>query len=224
MTATPKPEARSGGPRPRLSRDDVARRALEFLDTHGLEGLSMRRLAGEIGVGTMTLYGYFASKDELLDAVVDAAVADREIPLEGGSWQERLRRLMHFTHDAVGRHPALVKLRAERPVLRPEALRFCERTMTILLDAGFAKADAARAFRLFFTYVLGFALFSPAGSEQDAAAASRRAMLPLDPEEYPSMLGASRELAGAMAGTDAFAFGLDTIIAGLESRLKAAGG
>src|SRR4051812_33187836 len=108
--------------KPRLSRDEVAGRALEFLDEHGLDGLSMRRLAGELGVGTMTLYGWFRSKDELLDAVVDAAVAEHGPPEMDGPWQDRLRELMRFTREALGRHPAVVRLRAERPILRPEAL------------------------------------------------------------------------------------------------------
>src|SRR5215213_7832595 len=171
MTPSVKP-----APRTRLSHDAVAAAALEFLDGHDLEELSMRRLAGELGVGTMTLYGYFRSKDELLDAVVDAAVSDQPAPPDDGPWQERLRALMRDSRAALDRHPALVKLRVHRPVLRPEALRFCERTMSILADAGLPPDAAARAFRLLFTYLLGYAAFSPAGSEDEAARMSRAAM------------------------------------------------
>jgi AcrR family transcriptional regulator len=202
----------------------VAQAALDFLDQHGLEALSMRRLATELGVGTMTLYGYFRSKDELLDAVVDTAVAGRVSPHLEGSWQDRLRQLMRATRSGLGRHPALVKLRVQRPVLRPEALRFCENTMEILREAGFEPGEAARAFRLFFTYVFGFAAFSPAGSEEDAAKRSRQAMRALAPDEYPAMAEASEELALAMAGADTFDFGLDLIIEGLEHRLGHASG
>jgi AcrR family transcriptional regulator len=217
----PKPSP-APAPRNRLSREEVASSALAYLDRHGLDGLSMRRLAGELGVGTMTLYGYFRSKDELLDAVVDAAVADRPAaPLEG-DWPDRLRRLMGDTREALGRHPALVQLRVQRPVLRPEALRFCELTMEILTGAGFSHDDAAQAFRLFFTYVFGYAAFSPAGSEEEAAQRSRTAMRALAPEEYPVMTAAGDQLARAMAGGDTFDFGLDLIIGGLEQRLAAA--
>jgi hypothetical protein len=105
-------------------------------------------------------------------------------------------------------------------VLRPEALRFCERTMAILQDAGFDSEDAARAFRLFFTYVFGFAAFSPAGSEESQAAQARAAMRELPPGDFPAMTAAAEHLAHAMAGQDAFDFGLDLIVAGLEARLR----
>jgi AcrR family transcriptional regulator len=208
-------------PRTRLSRDEIARAALGFLDHNGLEALSMRRLAAEMGVGTMTLYGHFRSKDELLDAAVDMAVADAPPPALAGDWRDRLRQLMSATRAALERHPALVKLRVQRPVLRPEALRFCEQTMSILREAGFASHEAARAFRLCFTYLFGFAAFSPAGSEAEAARRSGEAVRALPPDEYPAMAAAAEELAQAMAGADTFDFGVDLIIAGLEHRLAA---
>src|SRR3954469_1373321 len=161
--------------RPRLSREQVATAALELLDRDGLEALSMRRLAEGLGVGTMTLYGYFRSKDELLDAVIDAAVADREPFVFEGTWQEQIRRLMQRSRRRLGRHPALVKVRADRPVLRPEALRFAETGVTILRGAGFGRTDAARAFRLLFTYVFGYVSFSPEETAEDAKRESRAA-------------------------------------------------
>src|SRR4051812_40369485 len=171
--------------RARLSSEQVAAAALELLDRDGLEALSMRRLAGELGVGTMTLYGYFRSKDELLDAVVDAAVAEREPFSFEGSWQDQIRRLMQSSRRNLARHPGLVKVRAERPVLRPEALRFAETGVTILRRAGFPGRDAARAFRLLFTYVFGYVSFSPDETAGDARRDARSAVAALPPDEYP---------------------------------------
>lgn len=215
--------AKPADARNRLSHEAVARAALEFLDRHGLEELSMRRLATELGVGTMTLYGYFRSKDELLDAVVDAAVAERPPVAAGGPWQERLRALMRGSREGLDRHPAIVKVRMQRPVLRPEALRFCEQTMALLAEAGLGTDDAARTFRLLFTYVLGYSGFSPQGSEEDAARTSHEAMRALPPGDYPAMHAARDELARAMAGTGAFEFGLDVIVAGIERLAPPAG-
>jgi AcrR family transcriptional regulator len=210
-------------PRARLSREQVAREALELLDRHGLEALSMRRLADQLGVGTMTLYGYFSGKDDLLDAVIDAAVADREhVELEG-PWQDQLRRLMQASRRGLGRHPSLVKVRAERPVLRPEALRFAESGLTILRGAGFDRTDAARAFRLLFTYVFGYVSFSPEQGAEDARRESRVATAALPPEEYPTLTDTADQLADAMAGDTTFDFGLDRIIDGLEAHLRHAG-
>jgi AcrR family transcriptional regulator len=204
-----------------LSREQVARAALELCDVYGLGALSMRRLAEHLGVGTMTLYGYFRSKEELLDALVDAAVADRE-PLElQGTWQEQLRELMQSTRRGLGRHPALVKVRAERPVLRPEALRLAESGISILRGAGFGRQEAARSFRLLFTYVFGYVSFSPEETAEDARRQSRAAVRVLPPEEFPAVHDAADELAEAMAGQETFDFGLDRIIDGLAAHLSA---
>jgi AcrR family transcriptional regulator len=215
------PETTTSGPRARLSPEQVAAAALELLDRDGLEALSMRRLAEGLGVGTMTLYGYFRSKDELLDAVIDAAVADREAFAFEGTWQEQIRRLMQRSRRRLSRHPALVKVRADRPVLRPEALRFAETGMTILRGAGFGRTDAARAFRLLFTYVFGYVSFSPEETAEQAKDESRAATAALPPDEYPTLRDASEELAEAMAGQETFDFGLDRIIDGLEAHLQA---
>jgi AcrR family transcriptional regulator len=207
--------------RSRLTPEQVADATLELLDREGLDALSMRRLAGELGVGTMTLYGYFRSKDELLDAVVDAAVAEREPFSFDGSWQQQIRRLMQSSRRNLSRHPGLVKVRAERPVLRPEALRFAETGVRILRSAGFDAAGAARGFRLLFTYVFGYVSFSPDDSAAEARRDARAAMAALPPDEYPTISETSEELADAMAGQETFDFGLDRIVDGLEAHLEA---
>jgi AcrR family transcriptional regulator len=206
--------------RARLSPEQVAAAALELLDRDGLEALSMRRLADHLGVGTMTLYGYFRSKDELLDAVVDAAVAEREPFSFDGSWRDQIRRLMQGSRRSLGRHPGLVKVRAERPVLQPEALRFAETGMTILRRAGFSREDAARSFRLLFTYVFGYVSFSPDERAAEARRDSLAATAALPAGEYPTLRDAGEELADAMAGEETFDFGLDRIIDGLDAHLR----
>ena len=129
----------NAGRRGRLSRDEVARAALAIVDEDGLDALSMRRVADDLGVGTMTLYSYVRGKDELLDAVIDAAVEDVE-PFSGqGSWQDQVRELMKISRDVLTRHPGLVQICFRRPVLRPEALRFGESGLGILTRAGFDK-------------------------------------------------------------------------------------
>ena len=101
---------------------------MEIVDRDGLDRLSMRRVAEALGVGTMTLYGYFRDKDELLDALIDAAVGD-ERPTLSGSWREQLRQLVRVAHQNLTAHPSVVEIRFRQPVLRPEALRFGEAGM-----------------------------------------------------------------------------------------------
>lgn len=202
-----------------LTREEVARTALELADREGLDALSMRSLAERLGVGTMTLYGYFRSKDELLDAVVDSAVAERDEWVLEGNWRQQLRNVVLTARRSLLRHPSLVELRVRRPVLRPEALRFAETCLAILLDAGFDTAEAARAFRLLFTYTLGFAALSPAESTAEDRRAASAALGALPSEEYPNLVTAREEASAAMGGEETFEYGLDRILDGLEARL-----
>ena len=211
---------RAADKRVRLSHDQVARAALELADAEGIDALTMRRLADELGVGTMTLYGYFPSKRELLHAALDAAVADRpEAPQPGEGWRERLSALVRLARDNMLRHPALVEIRVREPVLRPEALRLAEDGLRILLDAGFPAQEAAHAFRLLFTYSFGFAVFSPADAVEQDRTAARVAIAALPSGDYPALTGAAAEAAEAMGGEQAFEYGLARILDGLEARL-----
>jgi hypothetical protein len=126
---------------------------------------------------------------------------------------------MQGSRRSLGRHPGLAKVRADRPVLQPEALRFAETGMTILRRAGFERRDAARAFRLLFTYVFGYVTFSPDATADEARRASRAASAALPADRYPTLRESSEELADAMAGQETFDFGLDLIVDGLEARL-----
>lgn len=206
--------------RARLSRDQVAVAALEYLDRHGLEGLSMRRLANELGVGTMTLYGYFRSKQELLDAVVDAAMTETPVVSATGEWRPQVRELVYMAWHNLSLHPSLVQIRVQQPVLRPEALRFAEAGMRILQAAGFDKREAAQAFRLLFTYTFGFAAFSPQHAADEARTQARAAMRALPPEDYPMLSDAAAAASEAMAGEEQFRFGLERILDGLEAALS----
>jgi AcrR family transcriptional regulator len=197
----------------------VAREALAIADREGLDALSMRALAERLGVGTMTLYGYFRNKDELLDAVVDAAVGERDPVVLEGDWRGQLRALVLSAREGLLRHPSLVELRVRRPVLRPEALRFSETSLTILRGAGLDAHEGAYAFRLLFTYTFGFAALSPAGSTEEDRRAALAALAALPPDEYPALAEARDEAGAAMGGDDVFEYGLDRILDGLEVRL-----
>jgi AcrR family transcriptional regulator len=202
-----------------LSRERVARAALELLDAHGVEALSMRRLAGELGVGTMTLYHYFPSKRDLLDAVVDVAFGGQEPPQVEGSWREQLRQLSLAGREALSRHPSLAQIRAAEPILRPDALLFSETGLRALEDAGFGREEAVKAFRLLFTYTFGFALLSPRAAESETREATRAALASLPSEYYPRLSAAVDEAAEAMAGDVVFEYGLERILDGFEARL-----
>lgn len=201
-----------------LSRDKIVDRALALIDRDGLEALSMRRLADELGAGTMTLYGYFRDKRELVDALVDALAEREPVPELEGTWRERLAQLMRHLADRLAAHPALAQLRVSQPIATPSAFRLTEAGMAILRKAGFDDRQAAQHFRTLFLYTFSVAVFNPA----DQAPRSRRqiaaALAALPPDEYPTLASATAELVQSLDRDAQFEHGLNVILDGLEAR------
>jgi AcrR family transcriptional regulator len=206
-----------------LSREQIAATALALVDREGLEALSMRRLAQEMGTGTMTLYGYVRDKDDLLDAVIDAAAAESPAWGEGdGPWRDRLTSLMRELRRGLERHPALIQLRLRRPIMTPGALRGTEAGLQVLVAAGLDPVEASRAFRTLFLYTFGFAAFVTEGGREEHRAQVRAAFAVLPPEDYPLLTSSVEELADVLGGDEQFEFGLARVLDGIEARLPAA--
>ena len=214
---------RRGGRR-LLSREQIVDRALALADRHGLEALTMRRLADDLGVGTMTLYTYFRDKDELMDAAVSRVASAVVIPPVEGPWRPRLRTLIKEIHRSLVAHPSGVELRRTRPMLTPAALRTTEAGMRILTGAGFSPAEAARAWRSLFVYTFGYASFTP----PDVPAQTRRdwqsRLEALPADEFPVLTAATSDAVETMSGATAFDHGLDCLLDGLEASMRAKSG
>jgi len=202
------------------SREVIARAALDLVDREGLAALSMRRLAAELDMGTMTLYGYFRTKEELLDAVVDAAATGHDAPGHDGAWEDTLRAVARALRDGLARHPSLIELRLRRPIGGPRAFRFTESGMAALLEAGLDRAEAARAFRAIFLYVFGFVAFSEAEPTADSHGRVAALAAALPPDEFPLLSGMGTELADTMGGEEQFEYGLDVVLAGISARAR----
>jgi TetR/AcrR family tetracycline transcriptional repressor len=204
-----------------LTREAVAHAALERLDAEGIAGVSMRRLAEELGVGTMTLYGYFRSKEELLDAVVDAGFSDFEMPPERSEWREALRDFVLAARAVLVRHPALVEIRDTGPILRPRGFRIADVGIRILTEAGFGPDDAARSYRVLFDYVFGYSIVNRRAPSPELRREALASIVSLPPEEFPSLTAVGDEIADAVGTQGQFEYGLDRILDGIEARLAA---
>jgi len=202
----------------KLTQGRIAAAALALLERDGLDRFSMRRVAAELDVGAMTLYGYFRSKDELLDAAVDLASAEIALPPSGGTWQEQLRSLVTEMLRVLRAYPVAHHIRARGPMLSSGALRSTEAGLSILVGAGCSQEDASKAWRLLFTYVFGFAAFTPAELSDAERRELKLRLAGMDATELPHVAAAAAAGAEAMTGSDAFGFGLDAILAGLEAR------
>jgi AcrR family transcriptional regulator len=218
-------ERRKPGPQPRFTREALARRALAILDEHGTETLTMRTLADELGMGTMALYRYFPSKDALMDAAVDLAAGEVELPVragESGSWKEQLAELARALFAAGLRHPILARERFSRPLQSPGALHITDRAVGLLLDAGLSNEDAVAAFKALLIHTLGAAWFASSESRTDVrrGAAERHGSVSAD--ELPAMAAVADEFTAALGGPQAFTLGLDALLDGIELRARRA--
>jgi AcrR family transcriptional regulator len=210
---------RRPGPAPRYTREELAQRALEIMDAHGAEGLTMRGLAAELGMGTMALYRYFPSKRDLMDAAIEIAAPEIDLPAPGAApWKEQLAALARALFRAGLRHPSLARERFERPLQSPGAMRVTDRAIGLLLEAGLSKADAVAAFKALLIHTLGASASatSEARPEVRSAAATAHASVPAD--VVPAMAAVADELTAALGGEQAFEFGLAALLDGIELR------
>jgi AcrR family transcriptional regulator len=136
----------------------VLRTAVDLADAGGIESLSMRRLAKELGVEAMSLYHHVANKTDLLDAIGDLVVAEIWVPSPGDEWRAAMRRRAVSAREVFTRHPwALGLIEASRaPGL--DRLRYSESILACLRAAGFPIALAVHAFSTLDSYIYGFVL------------------------------------------------------------------
>ncbi len=158
---------------PGLDRDRILAAAIDFIDTHGLAALTMRRLGSALGVEAMALYRYVPGREDLLDGVVDTVVESLfddddqpdEIHLEHASgWQDYLVRLAHGVRRIALAHPAVFPLIASRPPAAPwvrpplRSLRLVESFLSTLQSGGFSDQAAVAAYRAYSSFLLGHLL------------------------------------------------------------------
>lgn len=142
----------------KLTPQAVIDTAVAQADQIGLDGLTMRGVARELGVEAMSLYHHFANKDALLDAMVDAVYAEVDVPAATGPWREELRARSRSVRHVLRRHPWALPLMESRRRPGPANLRYHEANIACLRAAGFSPAGVARAYAVIDAFVYGFVL------------------------------------------------------------------
>jgi AcrR family transcriptional regulator len=162
---TPNAESATGSnAKKRLSREVVLQAALELVDDEGLAALTMRRLGQVLGRDPMGLYRYAENRAALLDGVTELVLAELKIFPEDSDWQAQLRRIAHDLRLLALRHPNVVPLLVTRPLSTPLGLRPLgtvrplEQILGLLIDAGFAPADALHVYRAYYAFLYGHIL------------------------------------------------------------------
>ncbi|MFF4016717.1 TetR/AcrR family transcriptional regulator C-terminal domain-containing protein [Streptomyces sp. NPDC001843] len=121
-----RPERTGRGPKPAYSRADIAAAAVRIADAQGLDAVSMRRVATELGCGTMSLYNYVPRKEDLFELMMDAISAEHELGEPSGDWRADMLRMAHQARALVHRHPWIIRLISGVYAFTPNALRYLE--------------------------------------------------------------------------------------------------
>jgi AcrR family transcriptional regulator len=208
-----------------LSRELIVATALDVLRAEGMDAVSMRRVASELGTGPASLYAHVAGKDELLDLLYDEVVGT--IPLfepDPARWREQVTQLWIDSRDTLARAGDIARYSLGRVPMGPNALRIAELTMTVLRAGGVPDQAVAWA-----VDVIG--MFVTANAVEDAVTADL-ARQGRDPQEYYDQV--QRYFAGLPAdrfpvtaalvpqlmtgtGDERFRFGLELLVGGLAA-------
>jgi AcrR family transcriptional regulator len=231
---TPIPEppwkARSGQrdrpARAPLTRDAIVEAALRVVGREGAQGLSMRRVAEELGTGPASLYWHVASKDELANLMIDRVVGEIELPPpDPARWQEQLKEFGVNAWRIFERYPGVAGLTLGRIPIGPNLMRQLEWSLALLRGAGIPDRIAAFSGDLFGLYLgahgqeqtAGFQ--SPSGEElppEEIVRMIRGYFASMPPDRFPNVLATLDELV-AGGPQERFELGLDVLIRGLAS-------
>lgn len=230
------------GPKPGLTVERIVRTAIGIADREGLAALSMRRVADELGVGTMSLYTYVPGKGELLDIMLDRVVGEVGFPDRAGrGWRNHLERIAVAQWDMYRGHPWLLQISNSRAVFGPNVLEAYDASLRAVSGLGLSGREMVQVISLVAGYVRGVVL-----EVVDAEQAERRTGIStddwwlthaplvqqrLEPERFPMLT--SPELEGAheqaeggdpdylvQLALDNFAFGLQRVLDGIASLVE----
>ena len=219
---TTEPTTERPAARPRLNRDRVIREAIVHADRDGVDALSMRSLAAELGVAPMALYKHVAHKEELLDAIVGALVAEIEVAPAGPDWRDAVRRTVLSARAMLLRHPWARRVLETRTAMTPPVVGYLDAVSGLLLAGGLDPVLAHHAMHALGSRVWGFTqeLFdTPAPPPAPEPAAALAAAFP----NLVVVAAASAHTADAVgrSGCDdraEFLFALDTLLDGVEAK------
>jgi AcrR family transcriptional regulator len=216
------------GPKPGRTIEEIGAAGVAVADRDGLEGVSMKSVAAELGLTPMSLYRYVDSKEQLFEVMLEAAYGppDRTI-VESGTWRERLTRWAWALADALVRHPWIPVVPLTTPPLGPNMLGWTDagaaafegvpltdqqKMSSLLVVDGYVRSHVRMSLTL--------GLVDP---DVPGAPDPYVTLLPrlLDPQRFPALTAAAPAITDGDDDEDFFRdemrFGLDLILDGIES-------
>lgn len=210
--------ARPPADQPLLTPERISGAALRLIDQDGVEALSMRRLAGELGVNPKSMYHYYPNKEALLQAVYLSILGELELPDEtAGDWETRLRILAHSFRRLTHRHPSFITHFFQPHELTARELDVFDALYALFRQAGLPGPLVLQTGRVLITFLTGFILAELNGNFVRHAVQEQRQAALRQPERYSNIL--ELPLPPAEADPDAsFEIALGVVIAGLQHR------
>jgi AcrR family transcriptional regulator len=199
---------------------------MELADECGIDAVTMRELGRKLGVEAASLYNHVGGKDDLLDGMVDLAVAEIDVPSDGVGWKEAMRRRAVSARGVFLRHGWAAGLIDSRDATGPGKLSYVDRVLGVLIDAGFSPALAANAFLVLDSYIYGFERQRSTlamDADENALEVAQEVVAAIPEGAYPNAMRVAMEYAVTPFDQDAgFEFGLGLILDGLERLLPKA--
>ena len=220
-----RPTSRRGA----LHRDDVVAAAIALADDGGLGAVSMRSVAGRLGVEAMSLYHHVANKEDMLDGMVDVVFGQLHLPVVGGDWRAEMRARSQSGREVLLRHRWAIGLMDSRRTPGPASLGHHDAVLGCLREAGFSLALTGHAFATLDAHLYGFVLQEaslPFEAGTDAAALAREMLDALPEGHLPYFREFARDRVlqpGYDFGAE-FDVGLDLLLEGFAARLAADSG
>ena len=208
-----------------ITRDAIVEAAIAIGDEKGLERVSMRAVAGRLGVQAMSLYHHVRNKAELLDAIHEHLILELTLPSESPTWEAALRSAAGAYRALALRHPNLFVLVATRPISTPAEIAHIAPALTVFDEAGIPPEQQLFSVQSFFCALNGYLLAEVAPTPGHAEVPD--SPIPVPPEGAPSVLTLLASLDGQQpsgtagenflaASFDAF---VDVFLTGLAERL-----
>jgi AcrR family transcriptional regulator len=202
-----------------LTRERILRAAIDLADKDGLDSLSMRKLAQEMGVKAMSLYNHVTNKDDMLDSMVDIVVSEIESPKIDDDWRDAMRRRAISAYKILLRHPWAAMVLMSRMNVGSSMLQYIDMTLGCLYEAGFSFEMADHVRNVIDSHIYGFTLqeLNFPINESDYSKMAAEGLLIIPANKYPYLNKLTHHvIEGSYNGIHDFEFGLELILNGLE--------
>lgn len=199
---------------PPLSSDRIVTTARDLADREGLDAVTLRRLATELGVHVTSLYNHVPARDAIVDGLVELLISEADLPGNPRNWEEWVREFVAAVGAIAETHPGAFAALERRPVQGERALASFEVALGAFARAGLSAAEAYSAVKAT-TYVALAIGLERALAARGETAATKTDRLP--PDRFPHLL--------ALPDDDprgAWAFSVETLVAGLHTQVRRA--